>query len=95
MTAESAFLHLMISLGILLLAAKLMAELFHRAKLPTVLGELFSWNNCRALCVRLSPLINGKPLVVLDETVRHVGEIAAVVILFIAGVFNLQKPQGS
>jgi Kef-type K+ transport system membrane component KefB len=32
------------------------------------------------------PLINGEPLVVLDDTVRHVGEIAAVVILFIAGL---------
>ena len=31
-------------------------------------------------------MINGEPLVVLDETVRHVGEIAAVVILFIAGL---------
>ncbi len=41
MTAESAFLHVMISLGILLLAAKLMAELFHRAKLPIVLGAPF------------------------------------------------------
>jgi hypothetical protein len=34
MAAESAFLHVMISLGILLFAAKLMAELFHRIKLP-------------------------------------------------------------
>jgi Kef-type K+ transport system membrane component KefB len=31
-------------------------------------------------------LINGEPLVVLDDTVRHIGEIAAVVILFIAGL---------
>jgi Kef-type K+ transport system membrane component KefB len=40
MAVESAFLHVMISLGILLFAAKLMAELFHRIKLPIVLGEL-------------------------------------------------------
>jgi hypothetical protein len=36
MAAESAFLHVMISLGILLFVAKLMAELFHRVKLPIV-----------------------------------------------------------
>jgi Kef-type K+ transport system membrane component KefB len=32
------------------------------------------------------PLVNGEPLVVLDETIRHIGEIAAIVILFIAGL---------
>lgn len=43
MAVESAvFLHVMISLGILLFAAKLMAELFHRVKLPIVLGELLA-----------------------------------------------------
>jgi Kef-type K+ transport system membrane component KefB len=31
-------------------------------------------------------LLNGEPLVNLDETVRQVGEIAAIVILFIAGL---------
>src|SRR3712207_4379033 len=29
---------------------------------------------------------SGEPLVVLDETVKHIGEIAAIVILFIAGL---------
>jgi Kef-type K+ transport system membrane component KefB len=42
MAVESAFLHVMISLGMLLFAAKLMAELFHRVKLPIVLGELLA-----------------------------------------------------
>lgn len=42
MTIESTFLHMIISLGILLFAAKLMAELFHRIKLPVVLGELLA-----------------------------------------------------
>jgi Kef-type K+ transport system membrane component KefB len=32
------------------------------------------------------PLFNGEPLVVLDETVKHMGEISAIVILFIAGL---------
>lgn len=87
MAVESAvFLHVMISLGILLFAAKLMAEIFHRVKLPIVLGELLAGIIVGPFALGALPLINGEPLVVLDETVRHVGEIAAVVILFIAGL---------
>jgi Kef-type K+ transport system membrane component KefB len=86
MTTESAFLHVMISLGILLFAAKLMAELFHRIKLPIVLGELLAGIIVGPFALGALPLFDGEPLVVLDETVRHIGEIAAVVILFIAGL---------
>ena len=86
MAVESAFLHVMISLAILLFAAKLMAELFHRVKLPIVLGELLAGIIVGPFALGSLPLINGEPLLVLDETDRHVGEIAAVVFLFIAGL---------
>jgi Na+:H+ antiporter len=86
MAAEAAFLHLMISLGILLFAAKLMAELFHRIKLPIVLGELLAGIIVGPFAIGALPLFNGEPLVVLDETLLSIGEIAAVVILFIAGL---------
>ena len=86
MAAESAFLHVIISLGILLLAAKLMAELFHRVKLPVVLGELLAGIIVGPFAIGGLFLFDGEPLVVLDETVRHIGEIAAIVILFIAGL---------
>jgi Kef-type K+ transport system membrane component KefB len=86
MAAESVFLHVMISLGILLFAAKLMAEIFHKVKLPIVLGELLAGIIVGPFALGSLPLINGEPLVVLDETVRNLGEIAAVVILFIAGL---------
>ena len=86
MAVESAFLHVMISLGILLFAAKLMAELFHRIKLPIVLGELLAGIIVGPFALGSLPLVDGEPLVVLDETLRHIGEIAAVVILFIAGL---------
>lgn len=82
----SAFLHVMITLGILLFAAKLMAELFHKIKLPIVLGELLAGIIVGPFALGALPLVNGEPLVVLDETVQHIGEIAAVVILFIAGL---------
>jgi Kef-type K+ transport system membrane component KefB len=87
MAAEAAaFLHLMISLGVLLFAAKLMAELFHRIKLPIVLGELLAGIIVGPFAIGALPLFNGEPLVVLDETLLSIGEIAAVVILFIAGL---------
>ena len=82
----SVFLHVMITLGILLFAAKLMAELFHKIKLPIVLGELLAGIIVGPFALGALPLVNGEPLVVLDETVQHIGEIAAVVILFIAGL---------
>ena len=84
--SASAFLHVMISLGILLFAAKLMAELFHKIKLPIVLGELLAGIIVGPFALGALPLVDGEALVVLDETVRHIGEIAAVVILFIAGL---------
>src|SRR5687767_4629569 len=86
MALESAFLHVIISLGILLFAAKLMAELFHKIKLPVVLGELLAGIIVGPFALGALPLFNGEPLVVLDETVRHIGEISAIVILFIAGL---------
>jgi Kef-type K+ transport system membrane component KefB len=76
----------MITLGILLFAAKLFAELFHRIKLPIVLGELLAGIVVGPFALGALPLFNGEPLVVLDETVKHIGEIAAVVILFVAGL---------
>ena len=36
------FLHVIISLAILLFTAKIFAEIFHRLKMPIVLGELLA-----------------------------------------------------
>lgn len=80
------FINVIISLGILLFAAKLMAELFHRIKLPIVLGELLAGIIVGPFALGGLYLVDGEPLVTLNETVRHVGEIAAIVILFIAGL---------
>jgi Na+:H+ antiporter len=86
MTLESTFLHVIISLGILLFAAKLMAELFHRIRLPVVLGELLAGIIVGPFAIGGLLFFNGEPLVALDETVRHIGGISAVVILFVAGM---------
>jgi Na+:H+ antiporter len=83
---QAAFLHIVLSLGILLFAAKLLAEIFHRIKMPIVLGELLAGIIVGPFALGGLPFFDGKPLVVLDETVFHVGEISAIVILFIAGL---------
>jgi Kef-type K+ transport system membrane component KefB len=83
---QAAFLHIIISLAILLFAAKLFAELFQRIKLPVVLGELLAGIIVGPYALGGLPLFYGEPLVVLDETLLHIGEIAAIVILFVAGL---------
>ena len=77
MTIESStsFLHIIISLAILLFAAKLFAELFHRIKMPVVLGELLAGIVVGPFALGGLPIFNGEPLVMLDETVKHIGEI--------------------
>ena len=70
------FIHVIISLAILLFAAKLMAEIFHRIKLPIVLGELLAGIIVGPFALGGLYLVDGEPLVTLDETVRQVGEIA-------------------
>ena len=80
------FLRIVISLGVLLFAAKIFAVLFARLKLPIVLGESVAGIIVGPFAFGGMPLFNGEPLVVLDETVKHIGWISAIVILFIAGL---------
>jgi len=86
MAAESVFIHIVISLAILLFSAKIFAEIFQRIKQPVVLGELLAGIIVGPYALGGLPLFDGQPLVVLDETVKHIGELAAIVILFIAGL---------
>ncbi len=86
MAAESAFIHIIISISILLFSAKIFAEIFHRIKQPVVLGELLAGIIVGPYALGGLPLFDGQPLVVLDETLKYLGELAAIVILFIAGL---------
>jgi len=86
MAAESVFIHIIISLSILLFTAKIFAEIFQRIKQPVVLGELLAGILVGPYALGGLPLFDGQPLVVLDETIKHIGELAAIVILFIAGL---------
>jgi Kef-type K+ transport system membrane component KefB len=76
----------LISLAVLLFAAKLFAELFHKFKIPVVLGELLAGIIVGPYAIGALPIFEGKPLVILNETVLQIGEIAGIVILFIAGL---------
>jgi Kef-type K+ transport system membrane component KefB len=81
-----ALIHVLISLAILLFAAKIFAELFNKLRLPAVLGELVAGIFVGPFALGALPLFDGKPIVVLSETVREIGELSGVVILFIAGL---------
>jgi Kef-type K+ transport system membrane component KefB len=83
---QEAVIHVLISLAILLFAAKIFAELFNKLKLPAVLGELCAGIIVGPFALGSLPLFDGKSLVILDETVRQIGEISGIVILFIAGL---------
>jgi Kef-type K+ transport system membrane component KefB len=83
---QEAVIHVLISLAILLFAAKIFAELFNKLKLPAVLGELLAGIIVGPFALGSLPLFDGKPIVILDETMRQIGEISGIVILFIAGL---------
>jgi Kef-type K+ transport system membrane component KefB len=80
------FLHVIISLSALLFAAKLFAEIFHRLKMPIVLGELLAGIIVGPFAIGGLMFFDGEPLVALNETIRNIGEISAIVILFVAGL---------
>ena len=84
--SSTIFIHVIISLSLLLFASKIFAELFHRIKLPIVLGELLAGIIIGPYALGGLPLFNGEPLVILDETIKNIGELAAIVILFVAGL---------
>ncbi|HVX01671.1 MAG TPA: cation:proton antiporter [Nitrososphaera sp.] len=86
MATEAAFLHVMISLGVLLFAAKVFSELFARIRLPVVLGELVAGIIVGPFALGGLVAFQDRPIVDLDDTVRTIGEMSAVVILFIAGL---------
>ncbi|HEY7082551.1 MAG TPA: cation:proton antiporter [Nitrososphaeraceae archaeon] len=86
MVETTLFLHVVISLAILLFTAKVFAEIFHRLKLPVVLGELLAGIVVGPFALGTFMSFDGRPIVVLDETIRQIGELSAIVILFIAGL---------
>ena len=84
--AESQFIETIIVVGILLFSAKLMAELFLRLRLPIVLGELLAGMIIGPFALGAFLVYEGNLLVQINDNIRVLGEIGAIVILFMAGL---------
>ena len=87
MVAEAHMIETIIGVGILLFAAKLMAELFLRLKLPIVLGELLAGMIVGPFA--LGAFIvgsEGKSLLYINEEMHFLAFIGSIVILFMAGL---------
>jgi len=63
-----------------------MAELFLRLKLPIVLGELIAGMVIGPFALGSLLVFNGQPLLTIDSEIKVLGEIGAIVILFMAGL---------
>ena len=86
MAAEAHFIQTIIGVGILLFAAKLMAELFLRLKLPIVLGELLAGMIIGPFALGSFLFYDDAPLLVINDEIKTLGNIGAIVILFMAGL---------
>jgi len=86
LVAESQFIEVIIGVGVLLFAAKLMAELFLRLKLPIVLGELLAGMIVGPFALGQFIVFEGEALVNIGSEIRVLGDIGAIVILFMAGL---------
>jgi Kef-type K+ transport system membrane component KefB len=86
LVAETHFIEIIIGVGILLFAAKLMAEIFLRMKLPIVLGELLAGMIIGPFALGSFLVFDGNPLLQIGSEIRVLGEIGAIVILFMAGL---------
>jgi Kef-type K+ transport system membrane component KefB len=87
MAAEAHFIETIIGVGILLFAAKLMAELFLRLKLPIVLGELIAGMVIGPFALGAYIVgSEGLPLLHINDEIKVLGEMGAIVILFMAGL---------
>ncbi len=86
MVAESHLIETIIGVGILLFAAKLLAEVFLRLKLPIVLGELLAGMIVGPFALGAFIMFEGRSLVQINNEIIVLGEIGALVILFMAGL---------
>ncbi len=84
--AEEQFIETIIGVGILLFAAKLMAELFLRIKLPIVLGELLAGMIVGPFALGAFFVVDGRQVLHINDEIKILGEIGAIVILFMAGL---------
>ncbi|MGD6851287.1 MAG: cation:proton antiporter [Candidatus Bathyarchaeia archaeon] len=75
-----------VTICILVFSAKVLGEIFSWRKIPSVLGELFAGILLGPFALGALLVINGTPLIQINEIVRAFGEIGGILILFVAGL---------
>ena len=85
-TEQSEVIHTIISISLLLFTAKIFSEIFYRINVPVVVGQLLAGIIIGPFAIGGLLLLDDKPLVTVNETVKQLGEVAAIIILFIAGL---------
>ncbi|MCW4028452.1 MAG: cation:proton antiporter [Candidatus Bathyarchaeota archaeon] len=84
--ALDSVLTAIVTICILVFSAKVLGEIFSWRKIPSVLGELFAGILLGPYALGSLLVINGTPLIQINEIVRAFGEIGGILILFIAGL---------
>jgi len=75
-----------VTVCILVFSAKVLGEIFSWRKIPSVLGELFAGIILGPYALGSFIVINGTPLIEINEIVLAFGEIGGILILFVAGL---------
>lgn len=71
---------------ILVFSAKVLGEVFSWRKIPSVLGELLAGIILGPFALGSLIVVNGTPLIQINDIVRAFGEIGGILILFVAGL---------
>jgi Kef-type K+ transport system membrane component KefB len=79
-------LRAIVTICILVFSAKVLGEIFSWRKIPSVLGELLAGILLGPFAFGSIIVINGTPLIEINEIVRAFGEIGGILILFVAGL---------
>ncbi len=75
-----------VTICILVFSAKVIGEIFSWRKIPSVLGELLAGILLGPFAIGSIIMINGTPLIQINEIVLAFGEIGGILILFITGL---------
>jgi Kef-type K+ transport system membrane component KefB len=84
--AFDSVLTAIVTICILVFSAKILGEIFSWRKIPSVLGELTAGIILGPFALGSVFLINGTPLIQINDLVRAFAEIGGIFILFVAGL---------
>ena len=79
-------LRAIVTICILVFSAKVLGEIFSWRKIPSVLGELLAGIILGPYALGSLIVVNGSPVIQLNEIVLAFGEIGGILILFVAGL---------